>query len=251
MKKIVLAIAVLLTTLSYSQDSQKKYKYILVPLQYDFSTEPNQFQLNILTRVMLKEAGFEVYMNEEKKPRNVLENQCSALKANVIKDGGLFTTKLIFKLKDCFGKLVYESSGTSREKAFKDAYQEALRAALEDFQTVSAGYLEKVSKEEQSSVKVLESPKKQDEKISFEDQADAYTYNNNIFWLLKKDNNYILYQDKGDTVLATLEMADRGTFAYDSADIDGAAYFNANGDIIVEYLAKNKDVVQKLIYTKQ
>ena len=254
MKKIVIAILILLTTFSYSQNSQKKYKYILVPLQYGFTSEPNQFQLNVLTRVMLKEEGFEVYMSEgEKKPREVTENQCLALKADVIKDGGLFTTKLIFRLKDCFGKLVYESSGTSREKAFKDAYQEALRDALEDFQVVSASYLKinNVEEQEQSTVKIVDTSKEEVQNLAFEDQADAYTYNNNTFWLLKKDNNYILYQDKGNTVLATLEMADRGTFAYDSADIDGAAYFNANGDIIVEYLAKNKDAVQKLVYTKQ
>lgn len=233
---------------SFAQITAKKYKYIIVPVEYKFTSKPNQFQVNVLTRVLLKETGFEVFMSEgEKLPKELLENQCLALKANVIKDGGLFTTTLRFELKNCFGNTIYESAGMSKKKAYKDAYHESLKIAIHEFQTVSDQYL---IQDLEASEKSIEIPA-QDESIPFEEQASAYKSNEKEYWLLEQEKNYILYEDKGNTVFATLEQADRGTYAFDSATIDGAAYFDANGNLIVEYLAKNEDAVQKLEFTKQ
>ncbi len=252
MKNLLFTVLILATTVVYSQGLEKKYEYIIVPNQYEFTSEPNQFQINVLTRVMLKEEGFKVYMSEgEEKPNELTENQCLALRANVTKDGGLFTTVLIFQLRDCFGKTIFKSEGKSRKKAYKDAYQEALREALGEFQSVSSNYLKSENEEEQQKAIAPSAKIEKPKNIPFEDQADTYQNEDKTFWLLKKNENYILYLDKGKTIFATLDLADRGTYAYDSEKIDGAAYFNANGDIIVEYLAKNKDNVQKLIFKKK
>jgi hypothetical protein len=248
MKYIFVLAFLLLSIKTFSQLPTNKYKYIIVPTKYTFTSEPNQFQINVLTRVLLKETEFEIVMSEgEKFPQELAENQCLGLKANVIKDGGLFTTTLRFELKNCFGNMVFESAGTSREKAFKEAYHECLKQAIHEFQVVSKQYLKYDGEEEEQTIEV----KAEIESKTFSEKAIQYENNERDFWLVKQNDDYILYLDQGKTVYATLEKADRGTFAFDSEDIDGAAYFDANGNLIVEYLAKDKDAVQKLIFKKQ
>lgn len=248
MKRFFIAVLTLITFCNYAQNTQKKYSYAIVPVQYAFTSKPNQFQLNVLTRVMLQEEGFEVYMNEgEEMPKNVAENPCLSLKAKVIKDKGLFTTNLRFQLFNCYGNLIFESAGSSREKDYKDAYQEALKEALIEFQSESYKYVQRDTAEQ---VTITEDITK-DEDLPFEERASIYTIAENSYWLVKNNDDYFLYLDKGETVLATLKFADRGTYTYDSEDIDGAAYFTAEGDLVVEYLEKNKDAVQKLVYKKQ
>lgn len=250
MKQFFIALFITITFCNYaqnSQNSQKKYSYAIVPVQYMFTSKPNQFQINVLTRVMLQEEGLTVFMNEgEEMPEKLAENQCLALKANVVKDKGLFTTNLRFQLFNCYGNLVFESAGSSREKAFKDAYQEALREAIAEFQSVSYKYVQPRTGEESTNVEIITQKDR-----PFEELASQYTDGEKSYWLLKQEDDYILYIDKGETILATLNQADKGTYAYDSEDIDGAAYFTPDGDLVVEYLAKNKDAVQKLVYKRQ
>ncbi|MBS3739530.1 hypothetical protein [Mesohalobacter halotolerans] len=250
MKKNIVLLLLLLSISALGQTSPKKYKYITVPVQYNFTSEPNQFQINVLTRVLLKETNFEVYMNEgEKLPNELAKDQCLGLKANVIKVGGLFTTTLKFQLKNCFGNTIYESTGTSRKKPFKDAYHECLKNAIRDFQVVSSQYFMQNIESETPAESVNIDNKNSN--IPFKERAKTYKEGNKTYWLTKEKNNYILYQDQGKTIFATLEQADRGTYSFDSSTIDGAAYFDAEGNLIVEYLAKDKDAVQKLIFKKQ
>ncbi len=256
MKKILVLILVLFLFCfkSFSQTSDNTYEFVIVPVQYGFLDEVNKYQLNVLTRVRLKEAGFKVYMNQgEEIPQKLNFNRCLALNANVKEDKGIFTTTLIFELKDCFGKIIYQSEGTSRLKPFKEAYQEALNRALDKFQSNSALYLKTSSEEETRSevVEVSTNDKKTIKETPFEKRANAYQLYGQTYWLLQKDNNYTIFTDKGQTVYANLEYAGQGSYNFDSADIDGAAFFDASGSLIVEYLVKDEDVVQKLEFKKQ
>lgn len=247
MKHFFIALFVLTSFCNFAQNSDKTYRYVIVPVQYAFTSEPNQFQINVLTRVLLQQEGFEVYMNEgEELPQEVAKNQCLALKANVVKDKGLFTSNLRFQLFNCYGNLVFESAGSSREKDYKEAYQEALRDAFLEFESVSYKYVNRNLEDKTKSIDITE-----EQDLPFEERAIVFTNAKNSYWLLKEGQDYILYLDKGETIMATLKKADTGTYAYDSEDIDGAAYFTADGDLVIEYLAKNKDAVQELVYKRQ
>lgn len=247
MKHFFIAVVVFNSFYSFAQNADKTYRYAIVPVQYAFTSEPNQYQINVLTRVLLQGEGFEVYMSEgEELPQEVAKDQCLALKANVVNDKGLLTTQFRFQLINCFGKVVFESEGKSRKKDFKDAYQEALREAFAEFQTVSYKYVQRITEENNNDVEISEQ-----NNLSFEERASMYSNGENSFWLLKENEDYVLYSDKGKTIVATLKQAGQGTFSYDSENIDGAAYFTADGDLVVEYLAKNEDDVQKLVYKRQ
>lgn len=252
MKKLFTLFFILFSVYNYAQDIQKQYKYIIVPLQYAFTSQPNEFQLSVLARKILKDEGFDVYMSEnETLPKELAENKCLALKANIIKDSGFLTTTLKFQLYNCFGNKVFESIGNSRKKEYKKAYQDALQKALVDFQMSSSMYLKKDNKTKQETTpNTAEISDKIKKDIPFEDQAEIYINEGKTYWLLKHEEGYTLFLDKGDTIFATLKQADRGTYFFDSAEIEGAAYFNANGDIILEYLDKDEDAVQKIIYAK-
>jgi hypothetical protein len=250
MKYFLIVLSLFIGIQSFGQSSQKKYKYIIVPLQYGFNSEPNQYQLNILTRVMLQSEGFEVYMSEgEEIPDYVDNNQCSFLKANVKKDKGLFQTNLRFQLINCYGKVIYESAGSSRKKDYGDAYKEALGHAMTVFQSESSKFLKLDNGEEDTSEVLVEEIKVTPK--SFEELATIYMLNNTQYWMLKSDKNFVIYSDKGETVFATLSYADKGTYSYDSESIDGAAYFTPEGNLVVEYLAKKKDAVQELMFERQ
>jgi len=250
MRTFYLILALVVSLSFNAQTSQNTYKYAVVPNQYAFTSEPNQFQVNVLTRVYLKDAGFEVYMDEgEEKPEELAENPCLALKANVTKEKGLFATNLLLQLKNCYGNVVFESRGSSRKKAYKEAYTEALKIALDEFLIVSSGYLMR-KEDEKPNAKVIDEALEEDTR-PFNEVAIPYTLGENQFWLLKKGDSYILYEDEGETVYASLDSADRGTYTYDSAEIDGAAYFTPDGNLVVEYLAKNKVDVQKMEFIKQ
>jgi len=247
MKKIIILIALIIGTQVVAQGIQKKYKYVIVPLQYNFTAKPNQFQLNILTRVMLQEEGFEVYMSEgEEIPEHVVSSKCETLRADVKKDRSILSSKLRFQLFNCYGNLVFESKGTSREKDFDTSYKEALTMAIREFQAESYKFLQTETNTEESQAVLVS----EDKPKSFDEISTKYTEGELEFWMVKEGEDYILYEDKGETVFATLKFADKGTYTFDSENIDGAAYFTPEGDIVVEYLAKNKDAVQKKIFNR-
>lgn len=249
-KILILLLALTLGLNTAAQDGEKRYRYIIVPLQYNFTFKPNQYQLNVLTRVMLKQEGFEVYMSEgEQIPEFVANNPCSTLKADVKKDSGLFNTNLKFQLFNCFGNLVYESVGSSREKAYEDAYKEALKEALTEFQIDSFKFLkleDDIEEESYGPVEQVDNTPK-----TFEEKATSFSVNDKKLWMVKEDEDYLIYEDLGKTKWATLKYADQGTYSFESENINGAAYFTPEGNIVIEYLAKGKDALQKMIIDRQ
>ncbi len=116
-----------------SQSKTKDYKYIIVPLQYDFLKGKDSYRLNTQTRFLLKQEGFDVYFDEgEELPEDLFNNRCLAMYADVHKVKGTFLkTKLKISFKDCFGKTILESEeGATNKKDLDIAYKEALKRAF-------------------------------------------------------------------------------------------------------------------------
>ena len=125
----------------FSQSNLNNYKYVIVPKKFDFLKEENQFRLNGLAKFLFEKYGFESIMEGEGYPEDMVANRCLALKSDVIKDSGLFKTKLNIVLKDCNDRVVYTSQvGESREKEFAKAYNDAMRNAFESFESVNYSY---------------------------------------------------------------------------------------------------------------
>lgn len=139
-KALFLLLGCMISFASVAQDLNS-YKYVIVPEEYDFTKEPDKFQLNSLTKFLFDKYGFEAYLENEELPEDIKRNRCKALFADVENESSLFVTKLVVVLKDCQNKKVFVSEeGRSREKDFKIAYQEALRDAFESIAALNYNY---------------------------------------------------------------------------------------------------------------
>jgi hypothetical protein len=140
-KIITLFITCFIISNVIAQKNLNKYKYVIVPYNYNFLKEKDQYQLNTLTQFLFNKYGFNAIMEGEDYPDDLKFNRCSALKADVNKDSGMFKTRLTVSLKDCNDRIVYTSDvGESREKEFKIAYNKALREAFLSIEALNYKY---------------------------------------------------------------------------------------------------------------
>ena len=133
MLRRVLVLGVIYFSLStgYAQQSVNNYKYVIVPNIYDFQNSEDEYQLNSISHFLFNKYGFTAIMQDDEYPKDLQKNGCLALRADVVKDKGLFTTKLHVVLKNCTDQIIFEGqNGESKEKKFKVAYNIALREAF-------------------------------------------------------------------------------------------------------------------------
>lgn len=125
----------------FSQTSVNDYKYIVVPSQFEFLRERDQYQINSIAKFLFNKYGYTAYMQDEEMPVDLRNNRCLGLTADVVKENTLFKTKLRIDLKDCQGNVIQSSQvGETREKEFAKAYGLALRDAFSTFQNMPYEY---------------------------------------------------------------------------------------------------------------
>jgi hypothetical protein len=191
-KKI--AIVILFISIGMSALGQKSinnYKYVVIPLKYNFLSKKDQYRVNTLTRHLFKQEGFVALFDEEQFPDELINDNCKALYVNVDKPkGGLFSTKLEIVLNNCFGKEVYRTEkGSSREKDYKKAYAEALKEAFKFIEQLEYKYHAVANGKEnkiEGKVDVVEEEKivveketavvKEEKPVNLEEEKDTTLY---------------------------------------------------------------------------
>jgi len=150
-----------------AQKEPGEFEFVVVPDQYSFLFEKDQYQLNSLTKFLFNKHGFNAYFNTE------LPNidRCAGLYADVIRDNGMVWTKLTVELRDCKGNLIFKSiEGRSKLKEYQKAYSEALRVCFESIQALEVQQPEPtilVAIERKSEPEVIEV--KQDQVYTYQD----------------------------------------------------------------------------------
>jgi hypothetical protein len=252
MKYIATLVLAFSLQLSYGQEkSLNAYEYVIVPMKFDFQSESNKYRLNILARVLLKEEGFKVYMDTEEKPLALGLDPCKSLKLDVIDGEGFLTTKLKAVLLDCSGHIVYETKeGVSRIKDFEKSYKDALRNAFESFSTVNYSYDESLN----TSIDVSNEIEEVSENSNLEKKypnKSIYKFGGESYWLIPNSSGgYDLLSNQGKINYAQLEEADKGSYIFDSKTINGAAYFDAEGNLLVEFMDRDLDKIQNITFRK-
>jgi len=282
MKKLLIFTSVFIGFISstFGQDLNS-YKYVIVPSSFEFLKEPNQYQLNELTKFLFDKNGFEAYMEDEELPMELSQNRCKALIANVKNDSGLFSTKLVVVLKDCKNnELFISEEGTSREKEYKTAYQEALRNAFESISALNHKYEGEVSAapapKSGNVVQLVIVPESKAEPIEKEvmpaevevsmipvstdqilensknENSLNFLYEAKVFYLEKSENGYRFFQ-KGMTEPFAQLIASKigGNFIYASITTQGIATFDEDGNLVVEILNREKGSTNTKIYKLQ
>lgn len=272
MKNLIIALFLFGGIFTSSAQDINDYKYILVPETFEFTGEVNQYQLNSLFKFLFEQEDFNTVMRSADKPQDLAIDPCLGLKANLVNNSGLFVTKLVIELEDCRGSVVYKSKeGRSREKDFKKAYHEALKDAFSSIEALDYEYTPK-EKSEVAAANEMRSAKKTvqvtlgaevagsvDNVVSEEKTEKPETvlktgsdlkYSNagKTFLLEKTSQGYNLIQEGATEPIAILIETEGGkSYIYNSLTKQGIGYFDAENNLMVEYLdrEKNKKVTLK------
>ena len=254
MKYILIFIFALSLQFSFGQTkSLNAYEYVIVPMQFNFQSESNQYNLNILARVLFQEEGFKVYMDKEEKPLVLKADPCKSLRADVIDEGGFLTTKVKVLLSDCSGNTVYETSvGVSSLKDFEKSYKDALRNAFVSFSTTNYTYDESLNTFKDSANDADDISERLDSNL--EDKypnKSIYKFGGESYWLVfNSSGDYDLLSSQGKINYAQLKQADKGSYIFNSKTINGAAYFDAEGNLMVDYMDRDLNEIQNVTYKK-
>lgn len=130
MKKTVLFLVLFLSTFLSAQH-YSGYEFVVTPEKFDFLSERNQYNLNELTKFLMNKKGITTLLETEEKPIEYRLNECGILRLNVTKENSFLNTKLKITLRDCKGNIIAESTGASKEKDYRVAYNYALREAFD------------------------------------------------------------------------------------------------------------------------
>lgn len=140
MKKYCLIFLLLVCGFSFAQ-SVNDYKYVLVPVKFDFSKKQNPYGVTNLTKSLLEKYGFVVYLENDDIPMDIRNANCNKLYADVNTDNGFLKTRVTIVLKDCTGKVLFSSEeGSSKEKNLQQAYTIAFRQAAQSFDQLNYKY---------------------------------------------------------------------------------------------------------------
>ena len=216
MKKIILAF--LLFSITGISQNLNSYQYALVPSKFSFLREVNQFNANVMTKLFMQKFGFETYFETDEQSKEFLENNCNKVFVDLIENNTAFTTKLKVVLKDCKGNILATSpEGTSREKEYNVAYNQAIRMAFEGFSILKNHKFQPSEKRldtKDKSISVNEEPVKMDDKSTVSKyDSKEWTYvvkkelngflitdtaNSKFFLQLLKTNNPLIFIGKSD-----------------------------------------------------
>lgn len=276
MRKLLTALFTFGVIFISSSQSLDQYKYILIPETYEFTGEVDQYRLNSMTKFLFEKEGYNTLMKTEERPSDLKQNPCLGLTARLENNSGVFVTKLVLKLEDCYGNVVFSSKeGRSREKEFAVAYKEALRDAFESIKEMDYAYdsASSISANvpQPNKVEVDEKPEQEDvveediqeiveeeedeiieevevESYEAEEGVNKYRYAGKIYSLNETEQGYGLYQENATEPIAILIEAEGGkSFIYNSLTNQGIAYFDADNNLVVEYFSRqeNKKVLIK------
>lgn len=130
----ILICAMLCSVFAFAQDAElSRYKYAVVPVQFAFLKQPDQFNINTFTKMHMEHLGFEAFMDKEVITNDEAAQSCNRVYVDVSELSGFLITKLRVEIRDCRNKILFEAEGKSKQKAYNVAYREALRDAFKSF----------------------------------------------------------------------------------------------------------------------
>ncbi|MCP9201556.1 hypothetical protein MKO06_16720 [Gramella sp. GC03-9] len=247
------------------------YKYVLIPESYEFLGEKDQYRLNSLTKFLFNKQGYNTLMKTEEKPADLQQNPCLALNTRLENNSGLFTSKLVLILEDCYGKTVYRSpEGISKEKEYEAGYQEALREAFAGLEEIDYQYEpgqaavsfrvnqkeipvkeEQVTPEEEMPVEdsVVDNTVEEKPVLPNAEKSLEYSLQGKIYLLKDSSDGYGLYlKDASEPIALLIKTGDSNSFIYNSLTNQGIAYFDSEKNLVVEYVNRQTNQKVQMVY---
>jgi hypothetical protein len=85
-----------------SQNELNSYKYIVVPIKYDFLKKENQYRVNSYTKYLFDKEGYQAFYQGDGYPDDLRADPCLAVTAYVLNESNAFTTKIFIYYKDIY-----------------------------------------------------------------------------------------------------------------------------------------------------
>lgn len=249
---LLLSISLFLATNAISQNTNlSEYSYVIVPEQYDFLKDKDQYQLNSMSKFYFEKSGFNAYLADSAPNAN----RCDGLYASVEELQSVFGTKLQIVLKDCNDKEIYRSQeGKSKYKEYDKTYQDALRKAFSSIEALRINQKDvvflsdsdsrtTVSKEIMQNSEKTEQTKPMVSRASGNLLPDAkfsnYSNNGKTFLLRKTTEGYSLYEEStgaedGLLLKGKIIVMDKVVKYMDISGKVSDATFDASGNLIVK-----------------
>lgn len=289
MKKELLSVFVLFlfVSLSFSQNKLDAYKYVIIPQNYDFLKEADQYKVNSLTKFLFDKRGYNTIFEGESYPSDLLGNPCLAATVDVKSESNMLTTKLTIVLSDCYDKVVFTCvQGKSREKDYNKTYSDALRKSFVSIENLNYNYNPELVINSQNTVQTeipkavvkTEAPKavivpviaetnKAPEKVDVEDKkeetiARSYKNENISFFLIEQNNDLVAYVNEsnneaykkgekiGTFIKTSLPNVFRVSWKNKQNDIDETtAYFDETGNLKIDVNRNGK--IEVLVFEQE
>ena len=99
---IVFCLLIAFQNFIFAQSDINNYKYVSVPDRFEFLKLSDQYQLNSLTKFLLKKNGFNLLEGSANYPKDLSENRCLLLNVDVLKLKGFLKTKLEVQFRNSF-----------------------------------------------------------------------------------------------------------------------------------------------------
>jgi hypothetical protein len=244
MKAFALLISVLFAVAGYSQKTINNYRYVLVPERFGIFKTDNQYGMNTMTKLLLEDKGFTVYMDNKDLPTHLAANKCNALKAELEDKKGFFVTTVILVLKDCQGNIVFKSKeGKSREKEWPTAYDEALRDAYSSLKSTPYKFDSTAEAQSQPAAVANPTPAAPPAPAPVTTAPSAVTDATGTLYAQPTANGFQLIDTSPKKVLTLLKTSIPDHFIAEGVN---GVVFKKDGEWIFEYYKDNKLVSQKL-----
>lgn len=248
---IPIVIFIIFQTSLYAQTDLNQYKYVSVPDRFDFMKTNDQFQMSSLTQFLLTKKGFTVLESIENYPSDLAANSCLLLDVNVEKIKGFLKTKLEVQFINCKKEVVFRSAiGISKEKDFKMAYHQAIRAAFDSMEVLNYNYEESaaidISAPIETSTTVLPKPSVQTPSapivVASVDPVDLPELPKTL--IVSRAYGYDITDANGRVLYSIYQTMEEGIFIIDK--LPGIAYKRGKR-WVREYVLEKKTVIEPLI----
>ena len=258
MKKIVF-LMYFVSLFSFAQGINN-YQYVIVPKKFtDFKTE-DKYGLNTSVKLLLQKYGFKAYFSDESFADDTM-NRCDFLTADLSNESGIMVTKVSVVLKDCKGNIVYQTElGSSREKQYALAYNQALRAAAKSFETLDYMYEGKsvpfqpttekpVVRVSETRIESVSTPNTNEKPVvRIKDNKIESKPNTPFFFAQPTANGYQVVDNEPKVIMRLYNTSQKNVFMADKNGVNGTVLLK-EGQWVFEYY-NNGNLVSEPINLK-
>jgi hypothetical protein len=250
MKKTSILTFMLAVTAVFGQ-KVSDYKYISIPQTFkDFEKE--SYGLDDSLAKALKSKGYTVVQEGKSQwPSEIEKSSCSFATGNILNKSSFLRNKVELEFKDCNGKVLFSSKGSSNIKEYKEGYQDALKLSLVSLPASNPVATLQVIKESPKENVVTKSEESSSAPVT-ENKSGKYTNGKVNLQKIQVDTNQFILADGGSSVPFAVfkTTSKRDVFRVKLSDGTYTIGYYENGNIVIDIPQSNGEFSKEVFSAK-